>query len=163
MLIRARLEKFLAPRTVNFWCHVTEGAFASFGEQVVSQAIVFPVLATVLGASPFLLGALSSMPKLSFIAPVVAVGVAEATRRKKKLVLLLGLGQRLPLLLIGFCLLALAGSSGYLCLILISLLMLLRSISVSLLAPPWIDLLSETIPRRSVGRLFGSGTASLRR
>ncbi len=41
--IRARLEKRAAPSTVNFWCHVVEGSFWSFGDALVGLGEVLAV------------------------------------------------------------------------------------------------------------------------
>lgn len=50
--IRRYAEKYLPAGAVNFWCHVIEGTFASFGEGIVAGAVVFPILAASLGATP---------------------------------------------------------------------------------------------------------------
>ena len=153
--IRRYAEKYLPAGAVNFWCHVIEGTIASFGEGIVAGAVVFPILPASLGATPFILGLLTSLSGLSFLAPVLAAPALEAARRKKLLVLLLGVGQRLPLLLISVCLVLLAARAPLLCLALIAALLLARNVAVSLLYPPWIELLAETIPHGRVGRMFG--------
>ncbi|HOX06493.1 MAG TPA: MFS transporter [Planctomycetota bacterium] len=155
LALRKKAEQRFSPAGVNFWCHVSEGAFASFGFSLVSGGFIFPVIATQLGASPFMLGAFNSVMGLSFLAQLLFAHRMESVHRKKHLVLMLGIGQRAPFLAIPLCLLALATNAPLVCLILITAVNLAAGFLVSLLVPPWMDLVAETIPKERVGRLFG--------
>ena len=128
---------------------------ASFGGELVGLTVVFPVLAAALGATPAGLGLLMSLTPLATLAPILLAPRVEAARRKKKLVLLLGLGQRLPRLLAALALLLMARSAPFSCLVLIALFNLSTAFILGLLVPPWIDLLAETIPRPRMGRVMG--------
>jgi len=155
LAIRRRIEQRLPAKTVNFWCHVIEGAFASFGGELVGLTVVFSVLAAALGATPAALGLLVALPRLAVIAPLLAAPRVEAVQRKKRLVLLLGVGQRVPHLLVAGALLLFAQTAPLICLFIIALLNLATAVVVSLLVPPWMDLLAETIPSERMGRVFG--------
>jgi len=141
-------------RTANFWFHVTEGAMATFGGGLAGGS-VFAVLVLTLGGTATTLGTIGSIASLSLLAPLLLAPRIEATRRKKRLVLWLGLGQRLPLLLTAGLLALLASRSPIACLYAIGVLGLARGVVDSLLVPPWQDLIAETIPIDRVGRLFG--------
>jgi MFS family permease len=155
MALRAKAEKRFSPASINFWCHVSEGAFASFGFALVSGGFIFPVIATQLGASPFMLGVFNSMMGFTFLAQLLFAHRLESVPRKKHLVLMLGIGQRIPFLAIPLCLLALATHAPMVCLALITAVNVVAGFLVSLLVPPWMDLIAETIPQNRVGRLFG--------
>jgi len=141
--------------TANFWRHVAEGALASFGGVMVAGQVVFSVLATAMGATPLVLGLLISLGRLSFVSPLFAAPAVAATRRKRRLILLLGIAQRLPLLLAAGVLLALARRAPLPCLVVLAALTLCRNIAASLVGPAWLDLIAHTVPRDRLGRLFG--------
>ena len=155
MGLRKRVDRRLPAGAANFWIHLSEGVFASFAGELLAAGVVFPMLAAALGVSPAFLGVLAAVESLGFVAPLVAAPRVEAVRRKKRLVLFLGIGQRLPLAATALLLLFLARPAPRLCLILIALLNLGTVMVVSVLVPPWLDLVAETIPKGRVGRLFG--------
>jgi len=152
--IRSRIEKRVPPKVANFWCHVTEGAFVAFGGEMVG-AQLFAVLVAALGGGAGTLGILASIGSFAVIGPLILAPRVEAARRKKRLVLLLGLGQRLPQLLIVLALALLARERPLLCLYAIALIKLLGAFATGLLYAPWQDLIAETVPIHRVGRLFG--------
>jgi len=157
LLISARrfLDTRLTPVRANFWCHVVEGAFATFGGELAGAGVVFAVLAARLGVSPSGFGFLSSLGAFSFLAPLLFAPRVEATRHKKRLVLLLGIGQRLPRLLVAGLLVALAARHPFACLLAIALVNLGGGLATSVLVAPWMDLVAETIPPDRHGRVFG--------
>lgn len=140
----------------NFWCHVVEGSLAALGLQIVSGAEVLPVLVTgELGGSNTTLGLVTAVASLAFIVPMLLAPWLEAARRRKRLVLLFGAGQRLPLLIIGVGILFLGRSAPGLCLVLIALMLLGQKLAGSVQGPPWLDLIAETIPSRRHGHFWG--------
>ncbi len=141
-------------RAANFWCHVTEGALATFGGGLAGPEF-FQVLVLALRGTAATLGTLQSIGSFAFIAPLLLAPHLEAARRKKRLVLGLGLGQRLPLLLTAGVLALLATKRPLLCLYAIGLVRLGGGFATSLLVAPWQDLIAETVPIQRVGRLFG--------
>ena len=153
--VRTRLDGRLSSERANFWCHVVEGAFASFGGELVGQAVVFTVLAERVGMMPATLGFLSSLGSFTFLAPLLFAARVEAARRKKRLVLLLGIGQRAPLAITVALLLLLARSRPLECLVAIALANLGGAFAVSVLVAPWVDLIAETVHPDLHGRVFG--------
>lgn len=152
---RHGLTRGSTDQTRNFWLHIAEGVFASFAGEIVSPSIIFPVIAAALGATPFMLGLLASLGSLSFIVPLFAAPAVEATRRKKRLVLFLGIGHRLPFILIPVALYMFAESNPFLCLVIIAGINLLAGAATRAMVPPWLDLIADTIPRDKVGRMLG--------
>ena len=153
--IRDRLDARFTKPCANFWCHVTEGAFATFGDEVLGAGVVFTVLATHLGVQAAELGFLGAIGAFSFLAPLLFAPYVEACRRKKRLVVWLGIGQRLPKLIIPFLLMFLAVREPLLCLLLIALVNLAGGLTTSVLVAPWMDLVGETIPPDRHGHYFG--------
>ena len=98
--MRHFLERFAPSAKVNFACHLAEGVFASFGGSIVG-GVVLQLLLTELGYSMATLGFLTSMGLAASLLQFAMAPAVEPVQRKKRLVLLLGVGQRLPLLLIG--------------------------------------------------------------
>jgi len=141
-------------RIANFWCHVWEGALASFGGELAGNNL-FQVLVAALGGTAATLGTLQTIGSFAFLAPLVVAPFVEATARKKRLVMLLGLGQRAPRLLIAGALVLLATRRPLACLYVIGLIRLGGALATSVLVGPWQDLIAETVPIGRVGRLFG--------
>jgi MFS family permease len=142
-------------RNLNFWLHVSEGTLATFSMEIVSLGVVLPVLAGALGASPSALGVVTSIAGFASLGPLLLAPRMEAVRRKKILVLLIGAGMRFPLLVVALALWLLAASAPTLCLGLIAVSYLAIMLAVNVNAPPWMDLLAETIDESLLGRLMG--------
>lgn len=45
LALRRRFERYLPAPVVNLWCHILEGAFASFGGELIETGVVLSVLA----------------------------------------------------------------------------------------------------------------------
>ena len=147
-------------RRANFWYHVAEGAFWSFGESLVSRAEVLPVLAvTMLGVSNAQLGLLNTAVGFAFLAPLLVAHRMEAARRKKRLILLIGLPIRLPKLVTVMALVLLGARHPQMCFLVIALCVLVNSAFVTISIPPWMDLIAETVEPGRVGRMFGYRTS----
>jgi MFS family permease len=154
-MLRRRLEKYLPARTVNLWCHISEGAFASFGGELIESGVVLSVLAARLGASSGILGVLTAINRSAFLIPLLFAPRVEAYPKKKRLVLLLGIGQRLPVLFISILLLLFAREWPFACLMAITAVNLMGNMVVSVLVAPWMELIAETVRTSQVGKLFG--------
>jgi len=154
--LRQMAERHVTPETANFWSHVLDGAFYGLGEALVSGAEVFPLLAvTRLGASNTTLGLINALLASAVVVTAFAAPRMEAARRKRKLLLGLGLFARAPHLLIALSLVLFGARAPGLCLAIIAGLLFLKSGAMQLQAPPWTDLIAETIPPHRTGMLFG--------
>jgi MFS family permease len=142
-------------RNRNFWLHVSEGTLATFSMEIVSIGVVLPVLAGALGASPSAFGMVTAVAGFASLGPLLFAPRMEAVRRKKMLVLLIGVAMRLPLLAIALALGLLAGTAPLLSLAIVAAMYLAIMLAVHVNAPPWMDLLAETIDESLLGRLMG--------
>jgi MFS family permease len=79
----------------------------------------------------------------------------ESVRRKKRLVILLGIGARVPSIMIIAALLLFGVSAPRIALVVIALGLVAKSISIKLSIPPWYDIVAETLPENRIGRMFG--------
>lgn len=154
-----RINSLFPEKTRNFWLHISEGVFASFAGELT---MIFPLVAASLGASELFFGTLTSIGSLSFIVTLLSAPSIEGFRKKKRLVLLFGIVQRMPLVLIPLFLYLYAQSAPKLCLIAIAVINLVTGTVLRLLVPAWLDLIAETIPQKRVPRLFGwrNGTSA---
>jgi MFS family permease len=153
-LFRHHIERFLPPPKANFALHLSEGILASVGSGLVG-VIILQVMLQELGYSMAALGFLSSLSILASILQVAAAPFVESVRRKKRLVLWLGIGQRIPLLIIALALYFVGRREPALCLALIAAAQVIGGLSVSVLAGPWMDVVAETVPPEWTGKLFG--------
>jgi MFS family permease len=152
------VDRKFRPQSVNFWCHVVEGALAMLAFQLVSGAEVLPVLVTdELGFSRVTLGWVHSIIQASFLLPLLVSPLLETGGRRKRLVMALGVGQRLPLALIAVGLALFAGSADTYGIVvgIIAVALLIQAISARLNGGPWTDLIAETIPEDRHSRLWG--------
>jgi len=152
--IRRTLERFLAPDRANFLCHLVEGVFASFG-MGVAGGVILQLLVVRLGYSAATLGFIASLGMVGTLLQVLVAPNVEAARRKKRLVLLLGIGQRLPLLMIGLGVFIFGRRAPGVCIAILAAAQVIGGLSVRVLVAPWLDLLAETVPGNWLGRLFG--------
>lgn len=152
--IRRQIERYLPAPKANFALHLAEGILASVGSGLVG-GVILQVLLQELGYSMATLGFLSSLGILASVLQVVAAPSVESVRRKKRLVLWLGVGQRLPLLIIALALFVAGKREPALCLTLIAAAQVIGGLSVSVLVAPWMDVVAETVPAEWTGRLFG--------
>ena len=139
----------------NFWLHVSEGVFASFGMQLVGGALVMPALIKKLGGSPTLIGAMMSLMAVGALIQFFSVRAFERIPRKKRLVLQIGLGMRLPYVAMAASVLLWGVSWPVAVLVVIVASRLVMSISGSLNVPPWMDMVGDTIREDWRGRYFG--------
>jgi MFS family permease len=154
--LRQALDRRLSPARANFACHVVEGAFWTFGDTLIGVGTVLPLLVVGrLGGSNTYLGVIQALLGVTFLAPLFIAPAMEAVRRKKRLVILLGIGARLPSILIIAALLLFGVDSPRLVLLVIAVALVIKSVSIKVTIPPWYDIVAETLPDNRVGRMFG--------
>lgn len=153
--IRRRAERHFHPHTVNFWCHIIEGALAVLGLQFASDVEVLPLLVKELNYSNTVVGVITALTTFSFLGPLILAPWMEAARRRKGAVMLLGIFMRVPMLLVGLSLLLAGLSAPFVCIVLISMSLLMRKLASSVINPMWMDLVAETIPQHRHGPFWG--------
>lgn len=152
--LRAYLDSRFGPARANFLCHLVEGIFASFSGHVVG-GLVLQLLLTKMGYSASALGFLGSLGLATSVLQFLVAREVEAVRRKKRLVLLLGIGQRLPLLTTALGVFFFGSARPHWGLVIIAAGQVIGGLSVCVLVAPWMDLVAETVPPEWTGRLFG--------
>jgi len=139
----------------NFWLHVTEGAFATFGMGLMGGGSVLPVLVDRLGGGAMVIGSLGTITGVVSLVQVLAARFVEPMRRKKLWVQVMGVGMRLPYIVVPVALLVLGASQPRTVLYILLATLMVGALSGSLLVPGWLEMLRATIPERLRGRLFG--------
>src|SRR5437870_2041680 len=140
----------------NFWLNVLEGGAFIFGLSMVSRYTVLPLFVERLSGARWLQGLIpaiaytgGALPGL-FIAPLVA-----SQPRRKPLMMLATLGERLPFLLLGLVLLLWSGLPALTLLVVFFGLYLIQSLGVGFTMTPWQDFVARLIPGRRWGTFFG--------
>ena len=140
----------------NFALNVMDGAIFAFGLSLASRTTVLPVFVKRLGGDNIAVGLIPVLWVIGFNLPQIAV--ANWVRhhpRKKPLVLMTGLLQRFPWLLLAILALwVIEQVSTSVGLLLFFVLLTLAAVGGSLNMPVWFDLLAKLTPVRRRGRLF---------
>jgi len=151
----------------NFGANLWDIAFITFGLNLVSQTTIMPLLVSELTPSRVAVGLIPAIYSLGFLLPqLLTANFAEGLRRNKPFVMLLGgLGERLPYLAIGVAVLWWAGSAPALTLALFFLLLATSAASNGMATPAWFTMIAKVIPvdkrglwsgvARSLGALLG--------
>ncbi len=149
----------------NFTVNLLDIILITAGLSLVSRETVMPVLVSQLTDSKLAVGLIPALFMLGSNLPqLLSANVAERLRFKKPFVLLVsGLGERLPYLLIALVLLLFAGSRPTLALAGFFILLLATAVSVGVATPPWFDMIAKILPvnRRGVWSGLGHGLGAL--
>lgn len=141
----------------NFAANVCDGALFSLALSLVSQQTLLPVLVKKIGGNNIAVGLLPVLWTAGFNFPQIFIAnFAQRFGRKKNLVLITALAQRVPWLLlavIAFFLEALPPQTG---LLLFFAMFTLAAIAGSINLPAWFDLVAKITPIDLRGRLFAA-------
>lgn len=140
----------------NFWLNVLEGGGFVFGLSMVSRYTVLPLFVERLAGERWLQGLIAAiaytggfLPAL-FMAPLVA-----SQPRRKPLMMLATLVERVPYLLLGLLLLLWPGLPATALLALFFVLYAVQSLGVGFTMTSWQDFIARLIPDRRWGTFFG--------
>jgi MFS family permease len=140
----------------NFIANVSDGTLWLFGFAFLSAATILPVYFVHLSPSTFLLGLIPAMLDLGWFMPQLFTAQhVERLPRKKPLVALLGLIERLPFLLMAGGALWFARLPQAVAVTLFFALMAIRALASGLVATPWQEMIAKVIPVQWRGRFFG--------
>jgi MFS family permease len=151
----------------NFGANLWDIAFITFGMSLVSQTTIMPLLVSELTASKIVIGLIPVIYRLGFLLPqFLTANFSERLRVSKPFVMLLGgLGERVPYLLIGLVVLWLAVPAPTLTLALFYLLLATTATTNGMATPAWFSMIAKVIPvhrrglwsgvARSLGALLG--------
>jgi MFS family permease len=141
----------------NFIANVSDGTLWMFGFAFLSAATILPVYFAHLSSSTFLLGLIPAMLDLGWFMPQLFTAQhVERLPRKKPLVVLLGLIERLPFLLLAGGALWFARLPQSTAVTFFFVLIAIRALASGLVATPWQEMIAKVIPVRWRGRFFGT-------
>jgi MFS family permease len=141
----------------NFAANLWDIAFITFGLNLVSQTTIMPLLVSELTDSRVAIGLIPAIYSLGFLLPqLLTANFAEGLRVNKPFVMLLGgLGERVPYLLIGLVVLWLARPAPALTLALFYLLLATTATSNGVATPAWFSMIAKVIPVHKRGLWSG--------
>lgn len=148
------LKKIKPHSTLNYAMNIIDGMFFSFGLIFISFNTILPVFLGKLGGSnlvisflPFILSIGVSLPQL-FIA-----SYSESLERKKPLITIFAIGQRLPWLIMTVACFTMGTDYPGMLIIITLSMVCIYSLSCGLLTPPWFQMVSRIIPVNLRGRV----------
>ncbi|UCH35611.1 MAG: MFS transporter [Armatimonadota bacterium] len=140
----------------NFTVIVTDASAFMTGLAFASPMIVIPLLVERLTGSTVLVGLVIALQMAGWVLPQLPVASAVEHRpRKKPFMLKVCLLGRLPVVLIPFALVVLAGRPHLVLAVLLAVHFLFF-LSDGMTGVPWTDIGAKTIPPRLRGRFFGT-------
>ncbi|AGB40331.1 arabinose efflux permease family protein [Halobacteroides halobius DSM 5150] len=144
---------------VNFYANIFDGSFFALGMGFVSLSTILPLFVKQLTDSKFLISLITATLMFGANIPqLFAARKIEGLYRKKKVVLLLGLLQRLPWLCLAILTYVLTPEYQNWLLVIFFVCWGLYSVAGGLVGPAWFDLVSKVIPVDRRGRFFGYRT-----
>jgi MFS family permease len=143
----------------NFAVNLVDISFIMLGLSLVSRETVLPLLLSTLTPSPVVIGLVPAIYSLGIYLPqLLGASVAEGMPRKKPfLVLVSGLGERVPYLLVGLAVLLLAVPAPAFALAAVALLFGISGATAGFATPAWFDMIAKVIPLRRRGLFTGLG------
>lgn len=140
----------------NFIANMGDGTLWLFGFSFLSSATILPVYFVHLSSSTLLLGLIPALLDLGWFLPQLFVAPrVERLERKKPWVLVLGLGERLPFLLLAAGAVWLAQLPATQAVAFFFALIAIRALASGLVATPWQEMIAKVIPVQWRGRFFG--------
>lgn len=151
--------------TWNFSVNLADIIFITLGLSLISRETVLPLLVSHLTDSKIAVGLLPAVWSLGYYLPqLLTANFTEGLRYKKPFVMLVGgLGERVPYLLVGLAVLFLAESSPLAVLVLLLLGIGTAGASAGIATPAWFDMIAKVIPiqRRGLWSGLGHGVGAL--
>ena len=157
----------------NFGVNLIDIMFITFGLNLVSQATIMPLLVSELTPSKIAIGLIPATYSLGYLLPqLLTAGFAESLPRKKPFTILLGgVGERVPYLLIGLAVWWFGRSAPAVALTAFFLLLATTAASNGMATPAWYAMIAKVIPvhrrglwsglGRSLGAFLGIAGASM--
>ena len=140
----------------NFTVNVLDNLFYALAISLISRETIMPLLVSRLTDWPVAIGLIPAIYSLSFLLPQLFIAnFSERLNRKLPFVLLGGVLQRAPYLLIGFALLAFAVHAPVLALILFFVGIATAAFGGGIVTPAWFTMVGHIIPMRRRGIFFG--------
>ena len=133
------------------------GRFGCLALPSFSASTILPVYFAHLSSSTFLLGLIPAILDMGWFMPqLFTAQYVERLPRKKPLVLVLGLAERLPFLVLAGGAVWFAQLSSSAAVVFFFVLVSVRALASGLVATPWQEMIAKVIPVQWRGRFFGA-------
>ena len=140
----------------NFWLNVLDGVAFVFGISMVSRYTVLPLFVSRLSSERWLQGLLPTLTQVGALLPALFMAPLTASLpRRKPLILLVTIGERLPFLVLGLLLLFWPDVPAASMLVIFFMLYAIYTFSGGFLSIAWQDFIARVIPERRWGTFFG--------
>ncbi len=140
----------------NFWLNVLDGVAFVFGISMVSRYTVLPLFISRLSSERWLQGLLPTLTQVGALLPALFMAPLTASLpRRKPLILLVTIGERLPFLVLGLLLLFWPDVPAASMLVIFFMLYAIYTFSGGFLSIAWQDFIARVIPERRWGTFFG--------
>jgi len=142
----------------NFLVNVLDLTFFGFGESFANPRTILPVFASTLTSSPFVIGLIPILNDIGWSLPqIFFTRFTARLPRKLPAILLIGIAERLPFLLLGLLALKLTAVSTQTAVALLLVFVSIRAFSAGIIGVPWQEMLASVIPPGRRGSFFGTG------
>jgi MFS family permease len=140
----------------NFIVNTLDAMSWFFGDTFAAYQTILPVFAATLTSSPVIIGLVPAIHEAGWFLPqLFLANYIERLPRRLPTVLLLGVFERLPYLMLVLAALWLPGLSSATAVLLFVLLMVWKALASGLVALPWQELIATVIPISLRGRFLG--------
>lgn len=140
----------------NFTVNTADFALYCFALSFTSLMTILPAFVNKFTSSNFVIGIIPTINVLGWLLPqLLAARYVEKFSRKKKFILIVGIGERLPWLFIALGVFLLSKASAAWNLLSFFIFYSSFCFSGGVNTPAWLDMMSKVIPERKRGRFFG--------
>ena len=140
----------------NFAVNTGDFAFYTISLSFASRLTILPAFVSKFTSSNLIIGIIPAISVLGWFLPqIVSARYVEKLSLKKRFVLTVGTGERLPWLFIVLAILLLAGASPVWTLLTFFIFYSVFCLSGGINTPAWLDMVGKVIPERKRGFFFG--------
>ncbi|HEY3230386.1 MAG TPA: MFS transporter [Roseiflexaceae bacterium] len=140
----------------NFWLNVLDGTAYIFGTSMVSRYTILPLFVSQLSSQRWIQGLIPTLTYTGWFLPALFMAPLVASLpRRKPLILLATIGERVPFLALGALLLLRPDLPAAPLLTIFFLLYAVQTLSGGVTMTAWQDFIARVIPARRWGTFFG--------
>ncbi len=140
----------------NFSVNAVDFALYTFALSFASQLTILPAFVREFTSSNLVIGIIPTINVIGWLLPqLLSARYIEKLNRKKRFILIVGIGERLPWLFIALGVFFLANVSPVWSLLAFFTFYSIFCFSGGINTPAWLDMIGKIIPERKRGRFFG--------
>ena len=143
----------------NFGVNVLDVSFFTLAISLISRETIMPLFVSTLTDSKIAIGLIPAIYNLGIYLPqLLTASFVESLRQVKPYIMLVsGIGERIPYLMIGLLVLAIAVQAPGLMLLAFFLMLAVAAVSGGMIFPAWLTMIGKVFPTRRRGMFFGIG------